>query len=94
MCAVHGPDAPCKCGYALGFAAFVLGSAISLGCDLLPAEAPDIDPCATEITRLEGLRAAEIAAACIGYTFDECPAVEGIDGKYDPLIAEQVRCDR
>lgn len=96
MCAVHGWDAPCRCGYAVskraayavGLAAFLLGTA----CGLLPAEAPDVDPCAAEIVRLEGLRTVEIAAACAGKAFDDCPAVTGINAKYDPLIQEQVRC--
>ncbi len=63
-------------------------------CGLLPAEAPAVDPCLVEITKLEGKRTAEIAAACQGYTFDTCPAVEAIDEAYAPLIAEQVECKR
>lgn len=92
MCAVHGWDAPCRCGYAVGLAAFVLGSALSLGCGLLPAKAPGVDPCSAEIARLEGLRTAEIAATCAGQAFDECPAVTGINLKYDPLIQAQTEC--
>lgn len=62
------------------------------GCGLFPAGAPDVDPCAAEIIKLEAKRTAEIAAACQGYTFDTCPAVEAIDAEYDPLIQKQVRC--
>lgn len=90
MCAVHGPFARCRCEYAIGLAAFVLGSALSLGC--LPAKAPDVDPCAAEIVKLEGERDAEVAVACAGQTFDACLAVATIDRKYDPLIQKQIEC--
>jgi hypothetical protein len=70
---------------------FLAGAALT-ACSLLPSETPEVDPCAVEITRLEGLRNIEIAAECAGKAFDECPAVTGINAKYDPLIQEQVRC--
>jgi hypothetical protein len=98
MCAVHGWDAPCKCGYAvskraayaIGLASFLLGTACS---GLLPAEVPDVDPCAAEIARLEGLRVLELRAACQGLSFDEClPTIDSVSVKYDGLIQEQVRC--
>lgn len=98
MCAVHGWDATCRCGYAVskraacavGLAAFMLGTA----CGLLPAEAPEADPCAAEIVRLEAARDAEVAAACTteGQPFDACLSVAVIDRKYDPLIQAQIRC--
>ncbi len=97
MCVVYGWDAPCRCGYAVskraayavGLAAFVLGTA----CSLLPAQAPDVDPCAVEIARLEGLRTTEIAAKCQGLSFDAClPTIDSITLRYDDLIAEQIRC--
>jgi len=75
-------------------ALLVIGCVLLLaGCGLLSAaESPTADPCAVEIARLEGLRTAEVAATCAGQTFDECPAVTGIDLKYAPLIDAQVRC--
>ncbi len=90
MCAVHGWAAPCRCGYAVGLAAFMLGTA----CGLLPAKAPDVDPCSTELVKLEAARDAEVAAACSaeGSEFDACLAVAVIDRKYDPLIRAQIEC--
>lgn len=59
----------------------------------MPAEMPEVDPCAARIVELEGLRTAEIAAKCQGQSFDDClPVIDSINVKYDPLIAEAIRC--
>lgn len=91
-CPVHGWQARCECGYARGV---VLALALT-GCGLLPAEAPEVDPCSAEIVRLEAARDAEVAAACTteGQEFDACLSVAVIDRKYDPLIQSQIRCER
>lgn len=68
-------------------------AAVLVACGpLTEAVAPEADPCAEELVRLEGLRDAEVAAACAGQTFDACLSVAVIDRKYDPLIQEQIRC--
>lgn len=81
MCAVHGWAEPCKCGYAVGLAvglaAFVLGSALSLGCSLF-ASAPE--PCsASDVSLLadEAQCLARVKAECKGVPLDEpCPFEE------------------
>ena len=92
MCAAHGWAAPCRCGYAIGLAAFMLGTA----CGLLPPKAPEVDPCSAEIARLEAARDTEVSVACYneGREFDACLAVAVIDRKYDPLIQAQIECKR
>lgn len=64
------------------------------GCGVFsPAAAPDVDPCAAEIIRLEAQRVIEISTACQGYSFDQCkPLIEEIDKKYEPKILAQVKC--
>jgi len=64
MCAVHGWDAPCKCGYAVGLAAFVLGSAVSLGC-AAPASVTPADR-----AHAYAAEARAVAVACKAYRFD------------------------
>ena len=88
MCAVHGWDAPCRCGYAI-----VAGLTLA-ACGLLPSKVPDVDPCSAELVKLEGLRDAEVLAACAGQAYGACLAVAVIDRRYDPLIAAQIRCDQ
>lgn len=62
------------------------------GCGLF-AKAPAIDPCATEITRLEALRDQEVIGACAGQSFDACaPVIDRINAKYAPAIMTQIRC--
>jgi len=64
MCAVHGPLAHCKCGYAVALAAFVLGSALSLGCAALSSVTP-----ADRAAGYEA-EAKSIGALCEAYRFD------------------------
>lgn len=82
------------CGCRLARANRLAAACLLLtGCGLLPAEAPEVDPCAAEIVKLEGLRTAEIVAKCQGQSFDNClPTIDSLNAKYDPLIAEAIRC--
>ncbi len=74
MCAVHGWDAPCRCGYAVGLAAFVLGSAVSLCCGPRPDVCSEKD--ATLIVN-EASCLAQIKTRCAGIPLDEpCPFEE------------------
>jgi hypothetical protein len=70
MCAVHGWDAPCRCGYALGLAALVLAA----GCGPRP------DVCSENDAALivnEASCLAQVKARCAGIPLNEpCPFEE------------------
>ena len=74
----------------------VFSGAVALGMACAPllgeAESAKDDPCMARITVLEGKRNLEIVGACHDVAFAECPAVDTINAKYAPLIAEQVEC--
>ncbi len=66
MCAVHGWDAPCRCGYALGLAAL-----LAVACGPRPDVCSEKD--ATLIAN-EAACLAQVKARCAGIPLDEpCP---------------------
>jgi hypothetical protein len=68
MCAVHGWDAPCRCGYAVALAA------LALACSSSPAPCSPSD---LDLTIDEAHCLAQVKARCTGIPLDEpCPFEE------------------
>jgi hypothetical protein len=81
MCAVHGVDAPCRCGYALFKQTSWAGACVGIALVVLTAcGAFGPEPCAPSDTALivnEASCLAQVKARCAGIPLDEpCPFEE------------------
>jgi hypothetical protein len=76
MCAVHGGDAPCRCGYAVGQRAGMSLVAALFVVSCVP-EAEPCSPSDLSLTIDEAHCLAQVKARCTGIPLDEpCPFEE------------------